>query len=93
VFPSDPGAKHSEWLLDTAGMSGVGESTAGAPWYRQVAVVVVAVALAAAWVLVDHPLEGPVVMSLSSDHGIHLTDPLAIIPLVWAWRTVARGRA
>ncbi len=53
--------------------------------------VVVAVALAAAWVLVDHPLEGPVLVSLSSDHGIHLTDPLAIIPLVWAWRTVTRG--
>ena len=61
-----------------------------APWYRQLAVVVVAVGIAAAWVLVDHPLEGPVLVSLSSDHGIHLTDPLALIPLVWAWRTVRR---
>ena len=79
------GAKHSDGLLDTAAMSG-----GGGPWYRQLAIVVVALAVAAAWVLVDHPLEGPVLVSLSSDHGIHLTDPLAIIPLVWAWRTLTR---
>jgi hypothetical protein len=73
-------------------MSGGGEPTATTtPWYLQVAVVAAAVAVAAVWVLVDHPLEGPVVVSLSSNHGMHLTDPLAVIPLVWAWRTVARG--
>ncbi len=58
----------------------------------KVAVVVVALGIAAAWVLVPHPLEGPVLVSLSDDHGIHLTDPLAFIPLVWAWRTVRRRR-
>jgi hypothetical protein len=65
-------------------------SAGDTPWYGRVAVVVVALAIAAAWVLIDHPLEGPVLVSLSSNHGIHLTDPLAILPLVWAWRTVTR---
>jgi anti-sigma-K factor RskA len=58
---------------------------------RQVVVVLVALAVAAAWVFVDHPLEGPVVLSLSTDHGVHLTDVLIIVPLVWAWRELARG--
>ena len=65
-------------------------SGGGRPWYTKLAVVAGALALAAAWVLVDHPLEGPVLVSLTNDHGIHLTDPLALIPLVWAWRTVTR---
>jgi hypothetical protein len=65
-------------------------SGGGTPWYGRVAVVVVALAIAAAWVLIDHPLEGPVLVSLSSNHGIHLTDPLAVLPLVWAWRTLTR---
>ena len=62
----------------------------GSPWYRDVAVVAVALAAAAAWVFVSHPLEGPVVLTLSRDHGVHATDVLAAIPLVWAWRSVRR---
>ena len=57
---------------------------------RQLAVVVIAVAVSAAWVLVDHPLEGPVLVSLTTIHGIHLTDPLIVIPLAWAWRSVTQ---
>jgi hypothetical protein len=57
---------------------------------RQVVVILAALAVAAVWVLVDHPLEGPVVWSLSADHGVHVTDVLIIVPLVWAWRFVAR---
>ena len=53
--------------------------------------VVIAIVISAVWVLVDHPFEGPVLISLSEDHGIHLTDPLIVIPLWWAWRTVTRG--
>ena len=60
----------------------------GTNWYWQLAVVV-----AAAWVFVSHPLEGPVLLTLSADHGVHVTDPLAFIPLVWAWRYVRKARA
>lgn len=52
---------------------------------RKVLVVIAAIAVAAAWVLVDHALEGPVVLTLSDEHGVHVTDALAIIPLAWAW--------
>jgi hypothetical protein len=50
-------------------------------------VAALALAISAAWVLVDHPFEGPVILGLTTNHGIHLTDPLAIVPLIWAWRT------
>jgi hypothetical protein len=53
-------------------------------------VVAGAVAAAAAWVLVDHPYEGPVIMTLTADHGVHRSDVLVVIPLVWAWRRVVR---
>lgn len=40
-------------------------------------------ALAAGWLLLGaHPLAGPVVLDLSENHGIHLTDPLAAVPFV-----------
>ena len=61
----------------------------GSRRFQQGVLVIGAVAVAAAWVLVDHPLEGPVMLTLTSDHGVHYTDVLAIIPLVWAWRRVA----
>jgi hypothetical protein len=63
----------------------------GVQWVRQVAVVAVALAVSAAWVLIDHPLEGPVWVRLSYNHGIHYTDALIIAPLLWAWRTVTRS--
>jgi hypothetical protein len=62
----------------------------GSTWVRQLTVVAVALAVSAAWVLVDHPLEGPVLVNLDTNHGIHLTDPLIVIPLAWARRTVTR---
>jgi hypothetical protein len=58
--------------------------------YRDVVVVIAAIAVAAAWVLIDHPLEGPVVLTLSDDHGVHLTDVLALVPLVRAWQVAVR---
>lgn len=58
---------------------------------RQVAAVAVALAVSAAWVLIDHPFEGPVWVRLSYHHGIHYTDALVIAPLLWAWRSVARS--
>jgi hypothetical protein len=62
----------------------------GSRRFKQVVCVVGALVVAAAWVFVDHPLEGPVVLTLSPDHGVHYSDALAIIPLVWAWRRVTR---
>jgi hypothetical protein len=62
----------------------------GSSWYRQAAVVVVALGVAAAWVLVPHPHEGRVVLTLSKDHGVHTTDVFALIPLIWGWRMLAR---
>jgi hypothetical protein len=55
-------------------------------------VVIAAIAVGAAWVLIDHPLEGPVVLTLSHDHGVHLTDALALVPLVWACQVAARDQ-
>jgi hypothetical protein len=52
--------------------------------------VVIALAASAAWVLVDHPLEGPVLVSFGN-HGIHVTDALIVFPLAWAWRSVSRS--
>jgi hypothetical protein len=41
------------------------------------------------WVLVPHPLEGPVLFTLSEDHGVHLGDlaGLAVAAGVawWLW--------
>ena len=34
----------------------------------------VLLAVLAAWVLIPHPLEGPVMASISTTHGIHLAD-------------------
>ena len=64
----------------------------GSPWYRDVAIVVAALAIAAAWVFVSHPLEGPVLLTLTRDHGVHETDALAILPLALAWRSLRRQR-
>ncbi len=41
-----------------------------------------AVVFAVAWATIDHPLEGPVVLKITWNHGIHLGDPLGLIPLV-----------
>ena len=32
------------------------------------------------WVVVTHPLEGPVIFEISEYHGIHRYDFLAIVP-------------
>ncbi|MBI4935536.1 MAG: hypothetical protein HY828_16775 [Actinobacteria bacterium] len=46
-------------------------------------------AVLAVWVLVPHPLEGPVLFSLSTDHGIHLGDlaglAVALGVAWWLW--------
>jgi hypothetical protein len=54
-------------------------------------VVVGAIAVAVAWVLVDHPYEGPVILTLTENHGVHRGDVLVVIPLVWAWIRVVRS--
>ena len=62
----------------------------GSRRFQQVASVIGALVVAAAWVLVDRPLEGPVMLTFNADHGVHYSDVLAVVPLVWAWRRVVR---
>ena len=49
--------------------------------------VAVLLAVLAAWVLIPHPLEGPVWFRLSDDHGVHYFDvvALAVVILVGLW--------
>ncbi len=51
-------------------------------------------AAAGGWLLLGaHTWSGPVVLDLSENHGIHLTDPLAAIPFVTGllcWRRACR---
>jgi len=49
--------------------------------------VAVLLAVLAAWVLIPHPLEGPVWFTLTNDHGIHSGDLVgaAVVALVGLW--------
>lgn len=48
--------------------------------------------VATIWVLLgNHRFEGPVLMHFSRTHGLHLTDPLASVPLALAGLLVVRG--
>lgn len=45
------------------------------------------------WLVVGaHPLSGPVVLELAPEHGVHLTDPLAVVPFVMALGFLSRAR-
>lgn len=45
------------------------------------------------WLVVGaHPLSGPVVLELAPEHGVHLTDPLAVMPFVLALNFLCRAR-
>ena len=48
---------------------------------RAQTLIVVAWALGAAWILIPHRFEGPVVLVISGHYelGVHRTDPLGII--------------
>ena len=49
--------------------------------------LVVLVVLLAVWVLVPHPLEGPVLFTITATHGIHLGDLLGVaVAAVVGWR-------
>lgn len=57
-------------------------------WWTTAAKLAVLLVLLAVWVLVPHPLEGPVVFTLTATHGIHLGDLLgvAVAALIgWRW--------
>ena len=50
--------------------------------------LVVLLAFLAAWVLIPHPLEGPVLFTLSSTHGVHSGDLLGVVVAAvigWRW--------
>ena len=45
------------------------------------------------WLVVGaHALSGPVVLELAPEHGVHLTDPLAVMPFVLALNFLCRAR-
>jgi hypothetical protein len=54
-------------------------------------VLVASMVVGVLWVVVKHPFEGPVVYELTTYHGIHRYDFLALFPfaaaLVWWLRT------
>jgi hypothetical protein len=39
-----------------------------------------------------HPLSGPVVLELAPEHGVHLTDPLALVPFALGVSCLWRAR-
>jgi hypothetical protein len=39
---------------------------------------------AAVWPLPDHPLQGPILVSLSYQHGVHLADLLSVLAVITA---------
>lgn len=53
--------------------------------------------IAACFVIVDHPLEGPVLLSFSQDHGLHVSDlvvaAVAAAVLAAVWRRTRRRPA
>ena len=45
------------------------------------------------WLVVGaDPLSGPVVLELAPEHGVHLADPLAVVPFVMALGFLSRAR-
>ena len=70
-----------------AGLGLVALASAGIGlWSRRLALLglaVVSLGLAAAWLgLTPHRFSGPVVANLSMEHGLHVTDALAVVPIV-----------
>jgi hypothetical protein len=52
----------------------------------RIALAAVLLVVLAVWVLVPHSLEGPVLFTLSTDHGIHLGDLVGLaVALGVAW--------
>jgi hypothetical protein len=61
---------------------------------KRAIIAVVVLALLAAWVLIPHPLEGPVLFTISADHGVHLGDLIGVVVagvVLW-WFAVRRRR-
>jgi len=57
----------------------VGTLATGRWYYR-----LILLAGAALWPLPDHQLQGPVILPLSYQHGVHLTDLLSVVAVVIA---------
>lgn len=58
----------------------------------RVVVLIASLVVGALWVVLTHPLEGPVMFEINEDHGIHRYDLLAIVPplAALAWWAAAR---
>ncbi len=81
-----------------AGLGLVALVSAGAGlWSRRLALVGVAavsLALAGAWLgLTPHRFSGPVVANLTMEHGLHVTDALAVAPTVVGLLALAQAAA
>lgn len=59
------------------------------PRRRTRALVVLATLVAGLlWVTVSHPWEGRIIYDFNEDHGVHVTDLLALVPpaiALWWW--------
>lgn len=65
------------------GVAGLATAAVGLRWRRLalLGVAALSLGLAVAWLgLTPHRFSGPVVAPLSSQHGLHLTDAIALVP-------------
>jgi len=53
------------------------------PWSR-LALAVLLVVAAVVWLRVDEPVEGPVLVELSQNHGVHVADLLSVAMVLLA---------
>ena len=58
---------------------------------RQRAAAVLLLPVAAAWVLFNGPIEGPILLTLSTDHGLTVSDLLAVVAVLVALVALLRG--
>ena len=54
------------------------------------AAAVLLLPLAVAWVLFNGPIEGPILLTFSSDHGLTVSDLLAVVAVVVAAAVLLR---
>ena len=59
---------------------------------RQRVAAVLLLPVAAAWVLFNGPIEGPILLTLSTDHGLTVSDLLAVVAVLVAVAVLVRRR-
>lgn len=84
-----PGPIADVWAATALGVMVVASVAVirGGHWIWRVALVLAA----ASWPLPDHPAQGPILLDLSYQHGVHAADLLSIVAVVVAvlpWRRI-----